>query len=591
MSIFSCIDGGKMSNENVFAEGIKNYNTSFVIKNKSNKYISIFNNKLKPNSTLDLLTIPGISETEIKASLLKGVLSRKIKSGELEVLSNTSDIINSSIIKPALNVSELSLISLLNVDEHSLVYVKSVRDYFQLNKSSSLSVDNITVLLASDGVSKWIRKNIRDISWSLQSNWYIDPVSGNDNNTGDTLNSAIKTWAEFMRRVVSINIGMTLTITSSLSEPLRGTFETSSSSAYLKIIFIPTILASGSASTFVDPTSSARGTTTVTDLTLSAGGVGDFSNFVGKLLRAEGNADGYRYAQIFKAAAPTVANVGFWTRYLSNTKPTNGALVEVIDLPTVPTVDIVTLGGLPVEVQGCDILGGNTNPGDVPIINPLRSQQGVRTGVGTILLSSFNGCIFRSAFHGSQTWFLGCLVASGSGINILPMNGSTASFIGGGSLQNINLTAPGVIALQGFTLQGAQLTIGAFNFSANTAGVGVAVNGLTGSLPICVYDSPGDGVYVRNGAQFNVSTLWGSGNTGYGVQVDNGGFMRATGTPIITGTAGDVRLDLSTTAIPPLTAGATVPAASNLTTWAQWAASPFNRNVISYTTGSRIIGL
>ena len=42
------------------------------------------------------------------------------------------------------------------------------------------------------------------------------------------------------------------------------------------------------------------------------------------------------------------------------------------------------------------------------------------------------------------------------------------------------------------------------------------------------------------------------------------------------------------TAIPPLTGGAVTPAASALTSWANWAAAPFNSYVMSYRTGARI---
>src|SRR6266404_5228938 len=65
---------------------------SFVVKNVSvqKKMIKIFNYPILYNTTRDLMKIPGISESEIRASLLKGELNHKILANDIEIM--TSDI-------------------------------------------------------------------------------------------------------------------------------------------------------------------------------------------------------------------------------------------------------------------------------------------------------------------------------------------------------------------------------------------------------------------------------------------------------------------------------------------------------------------
>lgn len=76
---------------NDFAPYLPN-NGSFVVKNiaTNRKTIKIFLYPIPFNSTRDLLKIPGVSESDIRASLLKGEILRKIKAQEISI--ETSDI-------------------------------------------------------------------------------------------------------------------------------------------------------------------------------------------------------------------------------------------------------------------------------------------------------------------------------------------------------------------------------------------------------------------------------------------------------------------------------------------------------------------
>ncbi len=480
------------------------------------------------------------------------------------------------------------------VENGGVVFVESYRDYFQkIVESPAPAAASGTIVPTSTGDGGWYRLGIASPTWASQAAWYIDPLTGDDENDGGTTGTALATWAEFTRRVRAVDLGMTVTILSNISEPLRGEFETSSSTSWLLITGEPTVLAYATGTACVNPVpaTNTRGTLTTTDLTVSATGLaGSFVDYVGKFVRAPAN-DGYNHWPILRTSAANVAQGGFWAQDLNTAKPADNVRIEVLDLITAPTIDIVT-NGLGVNARYFKFT--STATGDVVVLNPLRAQQSFRSGVdGVILNSAFTACEFSGTVHGYQSWFIACLFSlSATAATITAGTGSVASFNGGGSLRPIIVWNPGAVNFQGFVIQGAKLVIGATSASTQVQGAPAAVGALTGSTPLGVFDSPTDGVVVTSGASLAVNTLYGSGNAAYGCRVENGGMMRAIGTPTITGAGGtaDLIFNGAATAIPPLTAAGAVPAASALTTWAHWVAAPFSRNVVSYTSGARISG-
>lgn len=83
-----------MSGNNQFAPFQKR-NQSFVVKNiaANKKTITIFQYPINFNGTRDLLAIPGVSESSIRASLLKGELLRKIEAEEIIILESDIDLL------------------------------------------------------------------------------------------------------------------------------------------------------------------------------------------------------------------------------------------------------------------------------------------------------------------------------------------------------------------------------------------------------------------------------------------------------------------------------------------------------------------
>lgn len=72
----------------------KNVSTTFAVQNiaPNRKDIKIFGQKIGWNRSYDLLTIPDISEADIRHSLLKGELKQKADAGEILVTNSTIDL-------------------------------------------------------------------------------------------------------------------------------------------------------------------------------------------------------------------------------------------------------------------------------------------------------------------------------------------------------------------------------------------------------------------------------------------------------------------------------------------------------------------
>ncbi len=88
---------------NNFASGTKR-NLSFVVKNiitNSNKVIRIFQYPIHVGKQRDLLAIPGVSESDIRASLLKGELLVKLLAQEITIVESDIDLIQFNVAHKA----------------------------------------------------------------------------------------------------------------------------------------------------------------------------------------------------------------------------------------------------------------------------------------------------------------------------------------------------------------------------------------------------------------------------------------------------------------------------------------------------------
>ena len=97
------------------------------------------------------------------------------------------------------NVSALSLVGDGYIPNGAGYFVASLMSIFQLNKAGTDVADGITVALTLSGVGRWYRVKGCSSYWQNYTDFYIDPVTGNDENMG-TVVAPLKTWKELRRR-------------------------------------------------------------------------------------------------------------------------------------------------------------------------------------------------------------------------------------------------------------------------------------------------------------------------------------------------------------------------------------------------------
>ncbi len=471
------------------------------------------------------------------------------------------------------------------VENGGVVFVESYRDYFQkIVESPAPVAASGTIVPTSTGDGGWYRLGIESPSWSSQATWYIDPLTGDDENDGNTTDTALATFAEFDRRVTMVLVPMTVTILSDTTENLVGTFETSPGTldtAYLIVKGTPVVLTSG-LGTFTAHTSGTNDRNTV-----AVAGVADFADYEGYFLRApEIDAlTGPFHNTILKSAGAT-AYTGFWSRRnLSATAPANGIVYEIIRMPTVGCFQI-NATNLITRVYYLETLSSTS----VSRRNFIQ-YTGQRSNAALVGSADVYACKLNNSSICARSQFTaGCCFA----VAAMFYNWGGYCALYGCNTIGVNpaITWIGQWLLSEFTVQGGRIVIG-----QATTSTGNVVVEIVGGGGVGVYgstDAASGAVAIERCATLaGANRLFGDGNAGWGLTIKNGGraFMTTTAptSPTITGAAGqEVQVDGAATAISPLVAGGAVPAASPLTTWAHWAGAPFNKYVFNYSNGTTL---
>lgn len=79
---------------NVFAYLKNPTGLTFIVQNVTTKWISIFNNPIAPGAYIDLMKIRGISEEEIKSSLIKGELYHKFRTKSIKAFQSNVNLMS-----------------------------------------------------------------------------------------------------------------------------------------------------------------------------------------------------------------------------------------------------------------------------------------------------------------------------------------------------------------------------------------------------------------------------------------------------------------------------------------------------------------
>lgn len=219
-------------------------------------------------------------------------------------------------------------------------FVNSFRDLFNYRADSIQAADGVTVVNALGGAGRWERVGLAHPAWSLQTAWFIDPASGNDEADGSTSGTAIKTTLELHRRITAnpvVRVPTTITVLASLpaTECWVADFTVDNQGGSLWLKGTRTTAFSGTLSAKVDlSTASGNGVTAKATSTWTV------ANEIGRLIKDVTNT---RFSFVAADLGAAQAKLAPWltiNESQGSASPTEGnttvgAAVETYTLPTV----------------------------------------------------------------------------------------------------------------------------------------------------------------------------------------------------------------------------------------------------------------
>lgn len=143
-------------------------NGCFIVRNVTpdrNKTIKIFNYPILFNDTRDLLQIPGVAESDLRASLLKGELRHKILSKDIVVECSDIDLLQFNLDQRAflkkagivngLQVSPSGLAVLRFVDEQLVGVVDNMNTIFTIPTGKFIQNNTYKIVVYINGVKQF----------------------------------------------------------------------------------------------------------------------------------------------------------------------------------------------------------------------------------------------------------------------------------------------------------------------------------------------------------------------------------------------------------------------------------------------------
>jgi len=349
----------------------KGFDSKFVVKNNSTKRtIKIFGMKIVVGATYDLMNIPYVSEADIKNSLLKGELLKKIQQNIITIEDSSIDLVqyNSEFatflenagadigtgdlkgMRGVANVLALTALDIGLYPNGSVISVSTLDDSFILKKTAADTADGITIVNTSTGIGRWFRQQTESKRWLNQSTWYVNASTGDDENDGLTSDEALASLAEFNRRIGTGTVPnfTFLTVETDLNEEVPGfgvtayTFEGN----YKVGLFVqgdPTVLGTGTLTdvTAYDETMSPGITGMIEDTNIPVSWTA--SGFFSKLIRLTSGSNSGAIGWIIKDLGTKQARFSpLWRdNSFATVTPTIGDDYEILDL--------ITLHGGPIK--------------------------------------------------------------------------------------------------------------------------------------------------------------------------------------------------------------------------------------------------
>lgn len=479
----------------------------FVVKNVTSnpaRTIKIFNQKIGPGRSYDLMKIPGVTEEDIRAELTKGYLKQLVSRQALLIESSTVNL-------KSLDAAQTSFLSSVSVPTSDIVP-----------------------------------------SYLTQTAWYVDPTNGSDANDGLTSGTAIKTVAELSRRwgkgnllspagangVSAVTITVNILANVPNTDPLNIDIVLDGN---VRLVFLGGVSAT-SALTVSSVTTRNRATNAPYQFTVSSGTVSVMQRIL--------------------ASGPGVSAAYFWTvRDLTGgawrlsepcTKPSLGSLLADANQVGIGatgdgyTFEAQTLYTL--KLGSIKVMQVRNSAAGAPFGNSLMFRDLDLTGDYCPELSSnTSSFVYECKFSRSITPSTGLFTnlqncGQPTGQLIRPVGG-LVRFGAGGYIGSGSAFAPTTSALQfsnDVIWQSTSLSIVGSNVLAITGGVGIfdSVAGGNGSSNLA-----GNGLMCQGESSVTVRTtitnaVWGSGQLGGGIGVAAGSnffIVNDASTPSITG--------------------------------------------------------
>ncbi len=289
----------------------------------------------------------------------------KIKHGD--GVSKVMDPIDIDSFGGVANVAELSAIDTSLVPDAYSLRVVTTFCGWELRKSSTDTPDGITVATTLSGTGRWHRLDIDNDYFATKPAFWIDEVDGDDEALGTSAGVPIRTVTELMRRIRGriLRQATTVTVIGSITEDhtVSG-FAMLGLYTYLRFVFTPTVVRSGTIATYNALNASAK---TLPDL--SDAGVADWTTH--RQMRLVNTTAGARSGAIAWTTKNLQSSNQITTEWAkttfvshpyvsgSATPPNAGDTYEEQSLPTMSTsfVDVDGPLGTSVIFDGCDLTG------------------------------------------------------------------------------------------------------------------------------------------------------------------------------------------------------------------------------------------
>lgn len=240
------------------------------------------------------------------------------------------------------DLGQLATVHVSELEDGANAWVSDIESYFVLVQNSGLTPDGTTIIKPLDGSpiaglpnARWLRQD-EDNSEDFinQPVWHINELTGNDQNDGKTALTALKTHAEFVRRVSggTIGISMTVFIDSDLTQDLEGVFKFHVSPPFadgsINYFGVRTLLHAGTVTAHVDYNPATNTIGSITDAA-----IGSWGPFVGKLIVLTDRPSPQPAAWVAKDLGANAARTsGFFDFADQNTNPVNGEAYSVFSL-------------------------------------------------------------------------------------------------------------------------------------------------------------------------------------------------------------------------------------------------------------------